>query len=60
MDSPQPPVRPFLPEIEISDSASYLVTGGFGGFGLAIGRWLAFRGAPRLVPEAKSRRRFTR
>ncbi|WP_280447213.1 type I polyketide synthase [Nocardia cyriacigeorgica] len=49
MDSPQPPVRPYLPEIEISDTASYLVTGGFGGFGLAIGRWLALRGARRLV-----------
>ncbi|OQS16150.1 polyketide synthase [Nocardia donostiensis] len=49
MDSPQPPVRPYLPDIEISDIASYLITGGFGGFGLAIGRWLTLRGARRLV-----------
>ncbi|MBF6434848.1 type I polyketide synthase [Nocardia cyriacigeorgica] len=49
MDSPEPPVRPYLPEVEISDTAGYLVTGGFGGFGLAIGRWLALRGARRLV-----------
>ncbi|WP_460699021.1 type I polyketide synthase [Nocardia thraciensis] len=49
MDSPEPPVRPYLPEVEIHQDASYLVTGGFGGFGLATGRWLALRGARRLV-----------
>ncbi|MFE3445793.1 type I polyketide synthase [Nocardia sp. NPDC059180] len=54
MDSPEPPVRPYLPDVEISDTASYLVTGGFGGFGLAIGRWLALRGARRLVLLGRS------
>ncbi|NKY88734.1 type I polyketide synthase [Nocardia veterana] len=49
MDAAEPPVRPYLPGVEISDSATYLITGGFGGFGLAIGRWLTLRGARRLV-----------
>ncbi|MFB8003475.1 type I polyketide synthase [Nocardia sp. NPDC056000] len=49
MDSALPSVRPHLPDIEIDPAATYLVTGGFGGFGLAIGRWLALRGARRLV-----------
>ncbi|AHH19543.1 polyketide synthase [Nocardia nova SH22a] len=49
MDAPEPPVRPYLPPVEISDTATYLITGGFGGFGLAIGRWLTLRGARRLV-----------
>jgi len=43
---PQPPgpVEPtFLP------SALYLVTGGLGGLGLALARWLVARGARRLV-----------
>ncbi|MEV0764984.1 SDR family NAD(P)-dependent oxidoreductase [Nocardia sp. NPDC050435] len=49
MDSPTPAVRPHLPGIEIDPAATYLVTGGFGGFGMAIGRWLTLRGARRLV-----------
>ena len=49
IDAPEPPVRPGLPDVEISDTATYLITGGFGGFGLAIGRWLTLRGARRLV-----------
>ncbi|MFX0578207.1 type I polyketide synthase [Nocardia nepalensis] len=49
MDAPEPPVRPYLPHIEINGAASYLITGGFGGFGLATGRWLVLRGARRLV-----------
>ncbi|MFI6955827.1 SDR family NAD(P)-dependent oxidoreductase [Nocardia sp. NPDC050408] len=49
MDSPQTPVRPYLPDIEIHSNATYLVTGGFGGFGMATGRWLVLRGARRLV-----------
>ncbi|WP_280232917.1 type I polyketide synthase [Nocardia cyriacigeorgica] len=54
MDAPQPSVRPYLPEVEISGTATYLITGGFGGFGLAIGRWLALRGARRLVLLGRS------
>ncbi|MEU4838296.1 type I polyketide synthase [Nocardia testacea] len=49
MDSPAPPVRPHLPEVDIDPAGTYLVTGGFGGFGMAIGRWLTLRGARRLV-----------
>lgn len=49
MDSPLPSVRPYLPGVEIHPAASYLVTGGFGGFGMALGRWLVLRGARRLV-----------
>ncbi|MGW4365664.1 type I polyketide synthase [Nocardia takedensis] len=49
MDSALPAVRPHLPSIEIDPAGTYLVTGGFGGFGMAIGRWLALRGARRLV-----------
>ncbi|WP_288049652.1 type I polyketide synthase [Nocardia sp.] len=49
MDSPLPSVRPYLAEVEIDSAGTYLVTGGFGGFGMAIGRWLALRGARRLV-----------
>ncbi|MFB7873797.1 type I polyketide synthase [Nocardia sp. NPDC056064] len=49
VDAPVPSVRPHLPALDIDDSATYLITGGFGGFGLAIGRWLTLRGARRLV-----------
>ncbi|WP_019925210.1 type I polyketide synthase [Nocardia sp. BMG111209] len=49
MDSPLPAVRPSLPQVEIDPDATYLITGGFGGFGMAIGRWLTLRGARRLV-----------
>ncbi|MGW4092492.1 type I polyketide synthase [Nocardia sp. NPDC004750] len=49
LDSPAPAVRPYLPDLEIHSAATYLVTGGFGGFGMAIGRWLVLRGARRLV-----------
>ncbi|WP_280404818.1 type I polyketide synthase [Nocardia brasiliensis] len=54
IDAPHPPVRPYLPEIEIHEHASYLVTGGFGGFGMATGRWLVLRGARRLVLLGRS------
>ncbi|WP_054811970.1 type I polyketide synthase [Nocardia arizonensis] len=49
MCSPSTPVRPTLPEVEIDSAATYLITGGFGGFGLATGRWLTAKGARRLV-----------
>ncbi|MFC9963322.1 type I polyketide synthase [Nocardia ignorata] len=54
MDDPRPPVRPYLPPLEIDGDAGYLITGGFGGFGMAIGRWLAMRGARRLVLVGRS------
>ncbi|MFB7876524.1 SDR family NAD(P)-dependent oxidoreductase [Nocardia sp. NPDC056064] len=49
MDDTAPPVRPQLPEVPIHDAATYLISGGFGGFGLATGRWLVSKGARRLV-----------
>ncbi|MGW4843136.1 type I polyketide synthase [Nocardia brasiliensis] len=49
MDEASPPVRPQLPSVDIDSGATYLITGGFGGFGLATGRWLVGRGARRLV-----------
>ncbi len=36
-------------KIEFPTRASYLITGGLGGFGLAVGRWLADRGARHLI-----------
>ena len=45
----QPLVRPQLPEVEIDPAAQYLITGGFGAFGLATGRWLVGKGARRLT-----------
>lgn len=44
-----PLVRPQLPDIEIDPAAQYLITGGFGAFGLATGRWLVGHGARRLT-----------
>jgi NADPH:quinone reductase-like Zn-dependent oxidoreductase/acyl carrier protein len=35
--------------IALSAEASYLITGGLGGFGLAVARWMAERGAGTLV-----------
>lgn len=49
-----PPVRPLLPELEIDSTATYLITGGFGGFGLATAGWLVAKGARRLVLVGRS------
>lgn len=40
-----PPAKP----IAFSSKASYLITGGLGGFGLAVARWLVASGARHLV-----------
>ncbi|MBF6170827.1 type I polyketide synthase [Nocardia blacklockiae] len=45
----RPPVRRIPAEVEIDPDASYLVTGGFGAFGLATARHLVRRGARHLV-----------
>ncbi|MGX1773327.1 SDR family NAD(P)-dependent oxidoreductase [Nocardia brasiliensis] len=45
----RPLVRPKVPEVSIDPNATYLVTGGFGAFGLATARWLVRTGARRLV-----------
>ncbi|MFI6365762.1 type I polyketide synthase [Nocardia sp. NPDC050630] len=44
-----PLVRPALREVAVEPDAQYLITGGFGGFGLAVGRWLVGKGARRLT-----------
>ncbi|MFR9754069.1 SDR family NAD(P)-dependent oxidoreductase, partial [Nocardia sp. 004] len=49
MTEDAPLVRPPLPEIIIDADAQYLITGGFGGFGMAIGRWLVDKGARHLT-----------
>jgi hypothetical protein len=38
----------------IHDYGSYLITGGFGGFGLVVARWLAAQGAKTLVLVGRS------
>ncbi|GAA4224494.1 hypothetical protein GCM10022254_04040 [Actinomadura meridiana] len=44
-------IEPNVPRREppISATGSYLITGAFGGIGRSVGRWLAERGAGRLV-----------
>ncbi|MEU2038142.1 type I polyketide synthase [Nocardia niwae] len=51
---PRPTVLAERPGLPIDPEASYLVTGGFGAFGLAIARWLARIGARRLVLAGRS------
>ncbi|ODS52931.1 MAG: hypothetical protein ABS36_15885 [Acidobacteria bacterium SCN 69-37] len=41
----RPAPEPSGPEISLRPDATYLVTGGYGGLGLVVGRWLATRGA---------------
>ncbi|WP_228803873.1 type I polyketide synthase [Nocardia higoensis] len=53
-DETAPMVRPRLTEVEIDPRAQYLVTGGYGAFGLAVGRWLVDRGATRLTLLGRS------
>ena len=45
----QPPVRHIPSTVEIDPGASYLITGGFGAFGLATARELAAKGAGTTV-----------
>ena len=49
-----PPVRPKSSSVKIDAHASYLVTGGFGAFGLATARWLVRNGARHLVLIGRS------
>ncbi|NLE80216.1 MAG: SDR family NAD(P)-dependent oxidoreductase [Rhodococcus sp.] len=54
MDDPEPPVRPAIPRVTIEPDSSYLVTGGFGAFGLATARWLVEEGARHLILVGRS------
>ncbi|MFI9507814.1 SDR family NAD(P)-dependent oxidoreductase [Nocardia sp. NPDC052566] len=49
LDEPAPQVRPQLPSAGIRSDAAYLVSGGFGAFGMATARWLVRKGARRLI-----------
>ncbi len=49
-----PPLRPPAPAAVVDGAASYLITGGFGAFGLATARWLAGLGARHLVLAGRS------
>ncbi|MCC3329560.1 type I polyketide synthase [Nocardia abscessus] len=51
---PKPTVLAAQPGLPIDPAASYLVTGGFGAFGLATARWLVRIGARRLVLAGRS------
>lgn len=48
------PVKPGWRDVEIDTNGSYLITGGYGAFGLATGRWLVRRGARRLILTGRS------
>ncbi|MCU0692026.1 MAG: SDR family NAD(P)-dependent oxidoreductase [Polyangiaceae bacterium] len=54
MDNQVVPVRRLPHEVAIDPSASYLITGGWGGFGLAVSRWFASQGAKHLVILSRS------
>ncbi|WP_280252316.1 type I polyketide synthase [Nocardia abscessus] len=51
---PEPTVLAARPGLPIDPAASYLVTGGFGAFGLATARWLVRIGARHLVLAGRS------
>jgi myxalamid-type polyketide synthase MxaC len=47
-------IRPKPAEIPVRRDATYLITGGLGGIGLIIARWLVTRGARHLVLAGRS------
>ena len=50
-----PPVEPLMPaKLTLRGDATYLVTGGRGGFGLATAEWLTTRGARHLALMGRS------
>jgi NADP-dependent 3-hydroxy acid dehydrogenase YdfG/acyl carrier protein len=48
------PVKPSREEFITDPAGAYLITGGYGAFGLATGRWLVRRGARHLVLVGRS------
>ncbi len=46
--------KPVMKQLELSKDATYLVTGGLGGFGLKTAQWLVSRGARHLVLISRS------
>ncbi|WP_109524024.1 MULTISPECIES: type I polyketide synthase [Nocardia] len=49
-----PPVRPPSADVPVEPAGRYLITGGYGAFGLATARWLVRRGARHLVLVGRS------
>ncbi|WAC90180.1 type I polyketide synthase [Mycobacterium sp. Aquia_213] len=54
LDEPAPKLRPQIPAVGIRSDAAYLVSGGFGAFGLATARWLVREGARHLILVGRS------
>jgi fatty acid synthase, animal type len=46
------PIQP-VPEFVCDEGGVYVITGGLGGFGLALAAWLVQRGASRLLLSSK-------
>ncbi|MEU4548352.1 SDR family oxidoreductase [Nonomuraea dietziae] len=57
-DLPDPPDLPGLPDLRgapvVREGGGYLITGGYGTLGLLAARWLAGRGAARVVLNGRS------
>jgi NADPH:quinone reductase-like Zn-dependent oxidoreductase/aryl carrier-like protein len=52
---PEVPVAPAaVPEMTFREDATYLMTGGLGGFGLAVAQWMVEQGARNLVLMGRS------
>ena len=51
---PAPMVKPPMPVAAIDPDATYVISGGFGAFGLATARWLAAAGARQLALVGRS------
>ncbi|MBL1078252.1 SDR family NAD(P)-dependent oxidoreductase [Nocardia sp. 2] len=54
LESAAPLVRPSTRAVTVDPAAQYVITGGFGAFGLAVGRWLVGKGARRLTLLGRS------
>lgn len=66
VDGPLPPIIPVEPDLRIRNDATYLISGGLGGFGLEVADWLVERGAGAIVlmgrhpPTASTQERLAR
>ncbi|MCP4655644.1 MAG: type I polyketide synthase, partial [bacterium] len=55
MHDPEVRIEPRAPSAVIERQASYLISGGLGGLGLAVARWMTERGAGHLVLTGRRR-----
>ncbi|PJG57469.1 type I polyketide synthase, partial [Aeromonas cavernicola] len=53
-NDPNVQINPATPQVKIDPEATYLISGGFGAFGLATARWLAGLGARTLLLLSRS------